>query len=118
MYQVGIFFSSEYKLSWPSSFIEMCLQKKQKVDLPLRKTWKVCKRAIKSTTWDPESFYNCKQMCFTQADENMIYKCMFLLGCFFCQIIMLILTHLQLDLLFLRKSQVSSTIQGTRTRFK
>lgn len=28
------FFSSEYKLSWLSSFIEICLQKKQKVDLP------------------------------------------------------------------------------------
>lgn len=57
-------------------------------------------------------------MCFTQADENMIYKCMFLLGCFFCQMIILILTHLQLDLPFLRKSQVLSTIQGTRIRFK
>lgn len=28
------FFSGEYKLSWLSSFIEICLQKKQKVDLP------------------------------------------------------------------------------------
>lgn len=33
-----VFFFSEYKLSWPFSFIEMRLQKKQKVDLPLRET--------------------------------------------------------------------------------